>query len=107
MTAMKLNPHRLPKAMVMDLIAISRLLYAKEQAGEGHPIKLQQIEDVGRSLKVALDLAAKCEPGTMGMKTAWERTEEALATLGDLLREEMALPLLQTVGARLLKIRRG
>lgn len=97
----------MPKDLLLDLIAITRLLYAKEQAGDGDPMKLQQIADMGRSLKIALDMAVKCEPGSMGMKVAWERADAAIETLSELLKEERALPLLQTVQARMGKIRRG
>jgi hypothetical protein len=49
----------------------------------------------------------KCEPGSMGMRTAWSRTDEALEALGALLKNEQALPLVETVTARLLKLRRA
>jgi hypothetical protein len=62
---------------------------------------------IGSSLKVALEMAAKCQPGTRGMGVAWRRTEEALAKLVELLMEERALPPLQAVEARLLKAKRG
>ena len=98
------NP--MPKELVMDLIAITRLLYAKEQAGDGHPVKLQQITDIGRSLKIALDMT-KCSPGSMGQGVAWERAEKALEELAVLLKEQQVQPLLDTLGNRMLKIKRG
>lgn len=90
----------------MDLIAICRLLYAKERAAGGHPMKLQQIADIGRKLKVALDL---CKSGqdNMGMRAAWSYADDAVEALGELLKEERALPLLETVGARMLRLKRG
>lgn len=103
---MKLYPQPLPRDLVLDLVAITRLLWAAEQARGGHPVRLQEISDIGRSLRVALDLA-KGEPGTMGMRTAWDRTDRAIEALAELLKEERALPLLQTVEARLLKVKRG
>lgn len=90
----------------MDLIAITRLLYAREQEASGHPLKLQEIADIGKSLKVALDMT-KCEPGSMGQGVAWNRAEEALEKLCDLLKEEQAATLLRTLGNRMLKIKRG
>lgn len=96
----------MPKELVMDLIAITRLLYAKEQAGDGHPVKLQEIADIGRSLKIALDMS-KCEPGSMGQGVAWQRSEEALEKLGDLLKGQEVQPLLDTLGSRMLKIKRA
>jgi hypothetical protein len=39
------------------------------------------------------------------MKVAWERADEAIATLSELLKEERALPLLQTVERRMRIIR--
>ena len=103
----KLVPRRsLPKELVMDLIAITRLLYAKEQADGGHPVKLQEIADIGRSLKIALDMT-KCQPGSMGQGVAWERAEKALQELGALLKDQQVQPLLDTLGSRLLKIKRA
>jgi hypothetical protein len=96
----------MPKELVMDLIAITRLLYAKEQAGDGHPVKLQLIADIGRSLKIALDMT-KCSPGSMGQGVAWARAEKALEELGVLLKEQQVQPLLDTVAHRMLKIKRG
>lgn len=90
----------------MDLIAITRLLYAKEQAGDGHPVKLQEIADIGRSLKIALDMT-KCEPGAMGQGVAWQRTENALEKLGVLLKDQQVQPLLDTVGNRMPKLKRA
>jgi hypothetical protein len=103
----KLQRGLLPKDLLLDLIAITRLLWAKEQASGGHPIKLQEIADVGKSLRVALDLAVKCEPDTMGHRAAWDRADNAVEALGALLKDEQALPLLQTVSRRMLKIRQG
>lgn len=90
----------------MDLIAICRLLYAKEQADGGHPVKLQEIADVGASLKVALEMTM-CEPGSMGQGVAWERTERALEQLGVLLKDQQVQPLLDTHAHRLLKLKRA
>lgn len=103
----KLHPKPLPKDLILDLIAITRLVYAKELASGGNPIKLQEIADVGRSLKIALDMVVKCSPGTMGMGVAWDRSNDAVEALGALLKDEKALPLLETVGRRMLKIRQG
>ena len=103
---MKLYPNELPRDLVLDLIAITRMLYAKEQTSGGHPVKLQQIADIGRSLRLALDMA-KAGPGTMGMRTAWSRTDDAIEALGELLKDEQALPLLRTVETRLLKLKRA
>jgi hypothetical protein len=103
----KLLPRKpLPRELVMDLIAITRLLWAKEQANGGHPMKLQEIADIGRSLKIALDMT-KCEPGSMGMGVAWDRAEKALEQLGVLLKDQQVQPLLDTLGNRMLKIKRA
>jgi hypothetical protein len=80
--------------------------YAKEFAADGNPIRLQEIADVGRSLKVALEMATTCGAGTMGMRSAWDRADGAIEALSALLSEERALPLLKTVEFRLLRIRR-
>lgn len=103
----KLIPKKpMPKELVMDLIAITRLLCANEQAGDGHPVKLQEIADIGRSLKIALDMT-KCSPGSMGQGVAWERTEKALEELGALLKGQEIQPLLDTLGSRMSKMKRA
>jgi hypothetical protein len=99
------NP--MPKDLVLDLIAITRLLYAAEQARGGHPVKLQEIADIGRSLKIALDMAVTCSPGAMGQAVAFDRCDKAIEKLSDLLQEERALPLLQTIEARVLRLKRA
>lgn len=91
----------------MDLLAITRLLYAKEQANGGHPLKLQEIADIGSSLRVALDMTVKCEAGSMGMGVAFSRAEDAIEKLGALLKEQQVQPLLDTVSNRILKIKRA
>jgi hypothetical protein len=103
----KLHRHALPKDLLLDLIAITRLLWSKEQASGGHPVRLQEIADLGRSLRVALDMATACPVDSMGMSAAWDRANDAVEALGALLKDEMALPLLETVGRRMLKIRQG
>lgn len=97
----------MPKELVMDLIAITRLLYAKEQANGGHPMKLQEIADIGRSLKIALDMAVTCSPGAMGQGVAFGRCDDAIEKLGALLKDQQVGPLLETVGARILKLKRA
>lgn len=44
------HPKALPKEVIRDLIAIARLLYVAEMGRGGHPVKLQTVEDIGRSL---------------------------------------------------------
>ena len=103
----RLHRGTLPKDLLLDLIAITRLLWAKEQASDGHPVRLQEIADIGKSLRVALDMAAKCPPESMGMRASWDRADKAVEALGALLKDERALPLLETVSRRMLKIRQG
>jgi hypothetical protein len=58
------------------------------------------------SLKTALDMI-KCSPRSMGQGVAWQRAEEALAKLAELLKGQEVQPPLDTMGNRLLKIKRG
>ena len=97
----------MPKDLVLDLIAITRLLYAAEQSRGGHPMKLQEIADIGRSLKIALDMAVTCSPGAMGQGVAFTRCDDAIDKLGALLKDQQVGPLLQTVEARILKLKRA
>lgn len=99
------NP--IPPDLIRDLIAIARLLYAAEQANGGHPLRLQEIADVGQSLRAALDAAAKNRPGSLGMSNAWRRTEEAAQQLGRLIGDGRAFPLIEAAEARMLKVKRA
>jgi hypothetical protein len=99
------NP--IPPSLIRDLIGLARLLYAAEQQRGGHPVRLQEIADVGRLLNEALELAVRSRPGTMGAQLAWRKAEEATEALGHLVAEEKALPLVQSVEGTMLKIKRA
>jgi hypothetical protein len=97
----------IPPDLIRDLLAIARLLYAAEQANGGHPVRLQEIADVGRSLKAAMAIASEAEPGSLGMANAWRKTEDATALLVRLIADERALPLVEAAEARMLKVKRA
>jgi hypothetical protein len=99
------NP--IPPDLIRDLIALARLVYAVELARGGHPVRLQEIGEVGRSLKEALEFATRSRPGTLGMQQAWLRADAATEALGRLIAEDRALPLVHAVEARMLKIKRS
>ncbi len=86
-----------PFQAVRDLLGIARALYAAEkERGAGHE-HLRRIERVGKELSASLDLAQRCDVGTLGHAAAWNRAERATQALGDLV--DCLMPLLPMVEA--------
>lgn len=99
------NRGRFPRRVVQDLIGLTGVLYRGERDGGGNPIRLQQLADIGSTLKLALELAGKCGPGTLGRRAAWDHAENATASLGAFVGDEM--PVAPAVRAAAARLRRG
>ncbi len=74
-----------PQATVRDLLGITRALYRAELAAI--PLRLRgerinRLEAIGKTLREALDLATRCERGTMGRRAAWDKAERVTADFG-------------------------
>lgn len=75
---------QLPLESLRDLLGIVRAMYAAWcEAGAG-PIELDELLEVGKQLRTALDLASKTKPGTLGHRAAWRHAEAATERLGKL-----------------------
>jgi hypothetical protein len=72
------------------------------------PLKRQRLHRIGESLKIAIDLAIDCAPGTMGQRAAWQRAEEAVRELGALVElTDRAAPIISAAAAAAMRSRRA
>jgi hypothetical protein len=81
----------IPIHALRDLLGLVRVLYADWCASGAGPIELEELRAIGESLNVALGLAAKTQPNTMGHRTAWARAEDATRQLGALVGKHSSL----------------
>jgi hypothetical protein len=71
-----------PVEALRDLIGLVRAIrVAKRKAGAE---TLRRIDAVGAELVAAYELAVSSTPGTLGMRAAWWRAEQAARSVGDL-----------------------
>ncbi len=98
----------IPLEALRDLLAIVRALFAAGLENKGHPVELEALRQIGSDLATALDLAARCEPDTLGHVAAWNRAERATKALGELIDSTMPLrPVLDAAVARALTPAKG
>lgn len=76
-----------PHEAVRDLIGIARAMYLVEQSVP----RRAELASIGKSLRIALDMAHRSPPESLGAKAALKRAEEATDQLcaivvGDVLR---------------------
>jgi hypothetical protein len=72
---------RLPARTVRDLIAVVRSLYfVWHDAGVG-AAKLEELVQMGRDLRDALELSLRSKPGSLEQQAAWLKAERATAAL--------------------------
>jgi hypothetical protein len=93
----------LPLASLRDLIGICRALYLAWQAQGVGPVELDELAQVGRDLRAALDLARRTQADTVGHRAAWARSEEATRRLGYLV--SALEPLRPTIEAAARRVR--
>jgi hypothetical protein len=96
---------RLPRETVRDLLGITRALYRAELAlppPRADRLRIEQLEDIGKKLRLALELSAQTEPDTMGHRAAWSWAEQASQALGEFVGESMLMaPAIRAAAARL------
>jgi hypothetical protein len=98
----------IPLEALRDLLAIVRALFAAGLQNKGQPIDLEALREIGSDLATALDLAARCEPDTLGHVAAWNRAERATKALGELIDRAMPLrPVLDAAVARAMMPSKG
>jgi hypothetical protein len=82
-----------PNKLVRDLLGLVRLLYRAEQnvdMPESYG-RLGRLEEAGRALREALELAKKSAPGTVGRRAAWSWAEKGVAVLSKAVRDQPEL----------------
>lgn len=92
-----------PRSTVRDLLGVARALYRAEIGFTPlNARRLDTLEKIGRDLRDALELATRCERGSMGRRAAWEKAERATAQLGEFVGDAMPIgPAVRAAGARL------
>jgi hypothetical protein len=98
---------RLPHATVRDLLGITRALYRAELAApppRSDRRRLDRLEEIGKHFRLALDLAARSPPDTMGHRAAWDRAEKATRALGEFVAESEALAMAVRATARKMRL---
>jgi hypothetical protein len=78
------RPERFPFEEVRDLIGLARSIYLAAKAQGAGRLQLRRIESVGRELLDAYELALTSTPGTIGMRAAWVRAEDACRAVAGL-----------------------
>ena len=99
-----------PVEAVRDLLGITRALYRAELKApppRADKLRRERLEQIGKNYRLALELAAKCEAGTMGRRAAWGWAEKATAALGEFVAESMSdsVRLVDAVEATAAKLR--
>ena len=99
----------LPKGIVRDLLAVTRLLYRQTSEQDRRDVvRLQQLEDIGKAYRQALKLCANPEHrGTNPYFDGWELAEKATKALCMLLESDARLAEAAKAAALKVKMRRG
>ena len=78
-------------------------MYADGVQSHASPVLLEELRAIGESLRVALDLASKTQPNTVGHRAAWNRAEQATKELGALVSKHSSLEsTVRTAGERVI-----
>lgn len=101
-----------PREVVRDLLGITRVLYRAElkmPPPRADRRRRERLEEIGKHFRLALELAAKCDQGTMGRRAAWDWAEKATEALGEFVQESVSDPLrlLDAVEATAAKLMRA
>ncbi len=82
---LSLRDEPFPIELVRDLLGIARSIHRLWATHGDAKRKLAELRVIGTDLRIALELAGKCEPGTVGHAAAWNRAERATKALGELI----------------------
>jgi hypothetical protein len=94
----------LPIEAVRDLLGIARAMYAAaKREGAGTP-RLLELSEVGKRLKLALDLARRTPPESVGHRAAWSHAEAATGALMKMV--SATTPAAPIVEAAVIRLRR-
>jgi hypothetical protein len=101
------NRTPLPVETVRDLLGICRSLYrAWVQEGPTTADRRRRLKVIGDDIRIALSLARKSGPGSLGNSAAWDRAERATAALGELVDDYVVVKPLIVAAARQLGAKR-
>ena len=80
---------------------------ARKREGAMGPA-LEELAEVGKKLKLALDLARRTQPDTVGHRAAWSHAEAATSALMSMISESTrAAPILEAAAFRIRRIGAG
>ncbi|HEY2405224.1 MAG TPA: hypothetical protein VGI10_04440 [Polyangiaceae bacterium] len=82
---------QMPVAAIRDLLGIVRVMYATEVAGDGHPVRLQELVEIGKLLAGAYADARTLPADCLGHRSGWRKAEEAVQRLSLLIADAMPL----------------
>jgi hypothetical protein len=92
----------LPLESVRDLLGIVRAMYAAAKCDGAPEERLNELVQIGKQLRQAMDLARRTDPDTNGHRAAWTRAEDACKRLGALVTlQESAAPVVAAAASRL------
>ena len=101
MISLRDNPF--PFEAVRDLLGVVRATYAWAR-GARRTRDMSRLERAGRMLREALALAVQHQPGTLGHGAAWNKAENAIEELGQVVDSLMpARPIIEAAGRRVKK----
>jgi hypothetical protein len=63
-------------------------MLAQPPADESRLVLLKQI---GEQLRLSLDMASRCGPGTLGRRAAWSHAEQGTSALGEFVKSGIGL----------------
>jgi len=93
----------IPLRALRDLLGLVRVMYADGVQSHASPVLLEELRNIGESLRIALDMASKTEPNTVGHRAAWSRAEQATKELGALVGKHTSLEsTVRTAGERVI-----
>jgi hypothetical protein len=93
----------IPLEAVRDLLGIARAMYAAAKR-QGASADVEELAEIGKKLKLALDLAKKAGPDSIGHRAAWDHAEVACSRLIRLI--SATTPAAPIVEAATVRIRR-
>ena len=95
----------LPVEAVRDLLGICRALFAARKREYAPRAELDELAAIGAKLNLALDLARKSAPDTVGHRAAWDHAEVATERLTRVISVSMAAaPLVEAAVFRVRRI---
>jgi hypothetical protein len=94
----------LPLEAVRDLLGIARAMYAAAKRS-GATAEVAELAEIGKKLRLALELAKKASPDTVGHRAAWDHAEVACSRLVRLISATTpAAPIVEAAAVRVRRV---